>query len=401
LVRLKVTDGTDSTLPRTMKKRTPSCQFIKLEVEDNGIGIPSSLKEKVFERFYQADNNVGKKNGTGIGLALARQLVERHYGNIAVQSEEGKGCTFVVWLPVSALCFSKEEIQAIDLTGTQTVKDKTSTLESEMHATEVQDDKSAEKQLLGNPVVLIVEDSDDVRSYVHLNLQGEYNVHGASNGEIGFEKALELNPDLIISDVIMPVSGGFELCEKIKNNPQTSHIPVILLTARSSESYELEGLRNGADDYITKPFSLPVLKARVKNIIEARQKIKDKFYGDLNFEPKNVASNQLDKGFMNQLITAIEANLSDENFNPDILAEQLHVSRSQLYKKVKGLTGLSVSIFTRNIRLRKAAILLKSNTLTISEVAYQVGFSDPGYFTKCFREMYSKSPSEYLHDQLL
>jgi signal transduction histidine kinase/ligand-binding sensor domain-containing protein/DNA-binding response OmpR family regulator len=401
LVRLNVTDGADTNLPPAMRNRAPSCQFIKLEVEDNGIGIPSSLKEKVFERFYQAENNKGKKNGTGIGLALAKQLVERHYGNITVQSEEGRGCVFTVWLPVSASCFSTDEIQSVNLMNTQTVKEKRSALDSEMDSIEVHDDRFTDKQLLGNPIVLIVEDSNDIRSYVYLNLQGEYNVYEASNGEIGFKKALELNPDLIISDVIMPLSGGFELCEKIKNHPQTSHIPVILLTARSSEGYELEGLRNGADDYIAKPFSLPVLKARIKNIIEARQKIKDKFYGDLNFEPKNVASNQLDKGFMNQLITAIEANISDENFNPDILAEQLHVSRSQLYKKVKGLTGLSVSIFTRNIRLRKAAVLLQSNTLSISEVAYHVGFSDPGYFTKCFREMYSKSPSEYLHDQLL
>jgi signal transduction histidine kinase/ligand-binding sensor domain-containing protein/DNA-binding response OmpR family regulator len=400
LVKITIADGTDSSLPQAMLKRDQSCQFVKLEVEDNGIGIPSSIKQKVFERFYQADN-VGKKNGTGIGLALARQLVERHYGNISVQSEEGHGCIFTVWLPVSMSCFSADEIQSISLIGIQPAKEKISTLDTETQPIEIHDDKSNDKSLLGAPVVLIVDDSEDVRSYIHLNLQGEYNVHEAPNGEIGFEKALELNPDLIISDVIMPVSGGFELCEKVKNHPQTSHIPVILLTARSSESYELEGLKSGADDYITKPFSVPVLKARVKNIIEVRQKIKDKFYGDLNFEPKNVASNQLDKGFMNQLINAIEANLSDENFNPDILAEQLHISRSQLYKKVKGLTGLSVSIFTRNIRLRKAAVLLKSNALTISEVAYQVGFSDPGYFTKCFREMYSKSPSEYLHDQLL
>lgn len=389
-VAIAMTDQHDEDLPTSIVlPNLHDIEFVRITIRDNGIGVPAHLTTKVFERFYQAENNHDKRNGTGIGLALALQLAEKHYGTITLKSDLGTGCCFTVWLPVSRCRFSESEISGTVAPSLRTEMDiaLSYTPQSEMAT---QHDLTSDR-----PSILVVDDSEDIRAYLALNLSDEYLIHQASNGLEAFEKALESNIDLIISDVIMPACSGFELCQKIKNDAKTSHIPVVLLTARTAERYELEGLKTGAEDYITKPFSLPVLKARIKNIIDVRQKIRDRFYSDLNFDPKNIASNSLDKGFVQHLIATIEANLTDENFNPDIFAETMHISRSQLYKKVKGLTGLSVSIFVRNIRLRKAGEMLKDNSLSISEIAYAVGFSDPGYFTKCFREMYARSPKEY------
>jgi signal transduction histidine kinase/ligand-binding sensor domain-containing protein/DNA-binding response OmpR family regulator len=401
-VRLFITTCSDATIPKPLADdlqliNLTNCQLVKFEIEDNGIGIPIDLRERVFERFYQIEGTTAGRNGTGIGLALVKQLVQRHYGSVSLEDKLGKGSKFVVWFPVFADRFAAEEIKEGIVIKRPELTDR---FTHDLQVVKDSQNLTSERELMGLPIVLIVEDNEDVRYYMQLNLQDEYTIHQAKNGQEGFDKAVEINPDLIISDVIMPVLSGFEFCSKIKNDARTSHIPLILLTARSAESYELEGLKSGADDYVTKPFSLPILKAKIRNVIEARQKLKDKFYSDLSFEPKNITTNNLDKGFVGQLIEAIELNLSNEDFNPDTLADQLHVSRSQLYKKVKGISGLSVSIFVRNIRLRKAAALLSSsNATSIAEVAYKVGFSDPGYFTKCFHEMYSKSPSAFLHEQ--
>jgi ligand-binding sensor domain-containing protein/signal transduction histidine kinase/DNA-binding response OmpR family regulator len=401
-VRLYITECGDVKIPTSLAndlklRNINHCKLMKFEIEDNGVGVPSELREKVFERFYQIEGSTVGKNGTGIGLALVKQLVQRHYGSVSLEEKSEQGSKFVVWLPVFAGRFATEEIkEGIAIKKPEINENFIGDLVIVNHLKEI----GTDTQLIDLPVLLIVEDNADVRYYMQLNLQDDYTIHEAKNGQEGFDKAVDVNPDLIISDVIMPVLSGFEFCSKIKNDERTSHIPLILLTARSAENYELEGLRSGADDYVTKPFSLPILRAKIKNIIEAKQKIKDKFYSDLSFEPKNITTNSLDKSFVDQLIAAIEVNLSNEDFNPDTLADQLHVSRSQLYKKVKGLSGLSVSIFVRNIRLRKAAELLSSgNASSIAEVAYQVGFSDPGYFTKCFHEMYSKSPSAFLNEQ--
>jgi signal transduction histidine kinase/ligand-binding sensor domain-containing protein/DNA-binding response OmpR family regulator len=401
-VRLIVTKYGDMAIPKPLVADflgTSTDPFVRFEVEDDGIGVPDNLRTKVFERFYQVEGTA-VKNGTGIGLALVKQLVQRHHGYVLLEDKLTKGSKFVVWLPVFANRFAKDEIkEGIAIKKPiPAINHLTDGNIIALNYTQPAPIDNINKA--GLPVVLVVEDNEDVRHYMQLNLQDEYVIHQAKNGQEGFDKAVDCSPDLIISDVIMPIISGFELCEKIKNDQRTSHIPIVLLTARSAENYELEGLKNGADDYVTKPFSLPILKARIKNMIEVRQKLRDQFRTDPSFELRNITTNNLDKNFVNQLIAAIELNLSNEDFNPDTLADRLNVSRSQLYKKVKGLSGLSVSIFVRNIRLRKAAALLSSpNASSIAEVAYQVGFSDPGYFTKCFHEMYSKSPSAFLHEQ--
>jgi DNA-binding response OmpR family regulator/two-component sensor histidine kinase len=370
------------------QKATPGGEFVHIVVSDSGVGIRDRDREKIFERFYQCTH---EKQGTGIGLALTRQLVDRHQGIITVESEPGKGSIFSVWLPVSENQFAPDQIvqsvspsQSWDRVRLPESADMSSTADRMHH------DKA------DAPVILLVEDNGDVRSFLRVNLSDQYNIHEAAGGNEGLVKALDLNPDLIISDIVMSEGDGYTLCKNIKSDHRTSHIPVLLLTARTSDHFQLEGFQYGAEDYIIKPFNPSILKARIQSLLQARQKLKDKFYADLSFDPVNIAANVLDKSFVSQLLANIESNLKNEDFNPDLLATNLNISRSQLYKKVKGLTGLSVSIFVRNIRLRKAAQLLKANALPVSQAAYEVGFSDPGYFTKCFRELYGKSPSEFI-----
>ena len=394
-VRLSLRNHDHPDIPLALRREaSPGSQFVAVAVADEGPGIPKAQQSRVFERFYRVEKKAGSKSGSGIGLALSKQLAERHYGLIDLVSETG-GSTFTVWLPVHAGRFTAEE------TGTEilNLEDKVSEIRS-LYKNHREADKRDEESLYRLPVILMVEDSDDVRTYIRHHLQPEYRVREAAGGKAGFEQALIYNPDLIISDVMMPGMDGYELCKKLKTDPQTCHIPVVLLTARSSENHQLAGLKAGADDYIGKPFSMAILTLKIKNILASRQKIREKLSTNARVEPQEVATNRLDEQFFHRLLRAIESRMSDETFNPDALAEMMHLSRSQLYKKIKGLTGLSVSILIRNIRLRRGCALLKTQSMTISEVAYQVGFSDPGYFTKCFREMYSQSPSEYMHSQL-
>lgn len=391
-IKLELMNQERLILPRNLT--SPDLPHLRITVKDNGPGIPEAHTEKIFERFYQVENTAARKSGTGIGLALTKQLVEQHKGHISVTSKEGEGSTFCVWLPISDASYTVDEILKVNEEttnrGTEVWKKDNPLWEGNK-----EEEDTRTKDLLGLPVVLIVEDNDDLRKYLYYHLEKEYAVYEASDGMEGLEKAQEISPDLIISDIMMPGINGLELCKHIKSNPNTSHIPVILLTAKSSDSAEMEGLQTGADDYISKPFNMLLLKTRIKNIISMRQKIKEQLSDDPAFNPKDIATNSIDQKFFNDLLKLIEEHIADVNFNPDMLADLMRVSRSQLYKKVKGLTGLSVSILIRNIRLRKACQLLKTHSMAISEVAYEVGFSDPGYFTKCFKEMYSQPPSEY------
>lgn len=394
-IQLLITNHAHPGLPETFKHTALNSQFARLTITDNGSGIPERYLTKIFERFFKVDNPHINEKGSGIGLALTKQLIERHYGTIDVQSKEGEGSEFTLWLPVSKESYAPKEI--VKAQASLEKKSLDVPREEMPWETDKDDVELSTRKLLGLPSILIIEDSNDLRKYISLHLQKEYIIYEADNGEKGFKIALEVNPDLIITDVMMAGINGLDVCRKIKNNTDTSHIPVVLLTARSSDDYELEGLKTGASDYISKPFNMLLLKARVKNIIESRQSIQDKLSHDPDFEPLDIALHSLpDQMFFKELVNVIHENISDESLSPDKLASMMNLSRSQLYRKVKGLTGLSVSILIRNLRLSKACKLLKSQALTISEVAYEVGFSDPGYFTKCFKEMYSHPPSEHL-----
>lgn len=392
-VQLSIVEDRKLLPPRLQLNESLQGVFVKIEVEDSGVGIPPEEKNKIFERFFQVEKKGYRKRGAGIGLTLVKQLVERHYGEVEVASEMGKGSKFTVWLPVFGQRFNADEFEHGEL---NTEKEYGLNLqESVQEVTE--NGKIGEEKAPGEaPLLLLVEDSQDVRRYLRYNFKGEYRIEEARNGAEGFEKAMLKMPDLIISDVMMPEMSGTELCRKLKTSESTCHIPVILLTAQSAEHAQLEGLGTGADDYIAKPFSVPVLKARAKNLIAIRKLLKQRFSEDPGFRPEQVATNSLDEKFMTLIVQVVEKYMADAGFNPDILATELGMSRSQLYRKMKALTGLSVSIFIRNIRLRKATELLQDKGLTVAEVAYSTGFNDPAYFSKCFKEMYAKTPTDFI-----
>ncbi|GAA0890458.1 two-component regulator propeller domain-containing protein [Fulvivirga kasyanovii] len=388
-LQVLLTDQNNPECPDHIKTPSIQCQFIKLTVADNGPGIAKEHQAKIFEKFFKAQNH---RSGSGIGLALTKQLVEHHYGAIEVQSQQGEGSKFTIWIPVSQERFAPGEIvrqQGSDQCTRGIFNEEISWKNGEIAKSE---------PVSGRPTLLLVEDNDDLRKYVKMQLRHEYLVYETDSAENALKLAAELNPDLIIADVMLPCMNGLELCHKIKSNTSTSHLPVILLTSRASSENELEGFQTGASDYISKPFDVLLLKARIKNVLALKQPLKDKLNHDPDFEPLDIVPQSLqDKGFFQELVKTIHEHIADEGFSPEKLADKMNLSRSQLYKKVKGLTGLSVSILIRNIRLKKASKLLKTQDLSISEVAYEVGFSDPGYFTKCFKEMYSCPPSEYLN----
>ncbi|UII33030.1 response regulator [Fulvivirga ulvae] len=389
-LQLFITDQSNPECPDHIKTSSQSCQFIKLTVADNGPGIAEEYQAKIFEKFFKAQNH---RSGSGIGLALTKQLVEHHYGAIEVHSLPGEGCNFTMWIPVSEERYIPGDIvvkQGKDRYPGEILQHD---LPYRSHA-----ETTSMETISGRPTLLLVEDHDDLRKYIKMHLKHEYLVYETDSAENALKLAAELNPDLIIADVMLPYMNGLELCHKIKSNTSTRHLPVILLTSRASSENELEGFQTGASDYISKPFDVLLLKARIKNVLALKQPLKDKLNHDPDFEPLDIVPQSLqDRGFFQELVKTIHEHVADESFSPEKLADKMNLSRSQLYKKVKGLTGLSVSILIRNIRLKKASKLLKTQDLSISEVAYEVGFSDPGYFTKCFKEMYSCPPSEYLN----
>ena len=368
-------------------------EFIMIGVKDNGIGIPAQSKDMIFNVFYQVDNDGNKNQGTGIGLALTKELIKLHKGSITVVSEIGKGSHFRVFLPV---------LPRSEDTGNSTgFGQQKNTLIDDVE--QIAEDMPAQLQIESNepdqsfqPLLLIVDDNIDVRSYLKENLTEYYQIIESSNGLDGLLKAIELVPDLIISDIMMPGMDGIELCRKLKTDEHTSHIPIILLTAHQSDEYKIEGYETGADAYITKPFSSAVLLTRIKNLLESRHRLRQLFNKGTSLELKKIAINVTDEAFMNKALKLIEENMSETNFDTDMLANNLKMSRSQLYRKIKALTDQTVHDFITTFRMNKAAELLLSGELSISEVAYKVGFTLPTNFTRSFVKQFGETPSRYL-----
>jgi len=246
------------------------------------------------------------------------------------------------------------------------------------------------------PILLIVEDNRDVREFVKDNLDDEYYVLKADNGEKGVEIALKHIPDIIVTDIMMPVMDGYELCTRLKQNLKTSHIPIIMLTARASEEHQLEGINTGADSYMPKPFEIKMLKAQIKNLLENRKKIRKKYSNDFILEPSDVDYNSMDEEFLKKTIELIELNISDPDLSIEKLSADLNMSRSQMYRKVKALTDLSPVEFVRTIKIKRAAQLIRKRSHNISEIAYMVGFSDINYFRRCFKQIFGMTPSKYI-----
>jgi CheY-like chemotaxis protein/AraC-like DNA-binding protein/two-component sensor histidine kinase len=367
-------------------------EYINVTVSDSGKGIPVDKLEKVFDRFYQVNDSFEiESEGSGIGLALIKELVELYRGDINVTSIEGEGTTFTLKIPIARGLFREDERKFPSEESLEPVAG-----EPYYHSEiipELPVDKVDEKN---KPVVLIVEDNPDLTLYVSGNLEKQYLIVSAGDGKQGFELAVEHIPDLVISDLMMPEMDGIEMCGLIKEDERTSHIPVIMLTARADRDSKLEGLQTGADDYIIKPFDAKELQVRVKNLIEQRRKLRDKFRRELITEPQRTTVISLEDKLLDKILELCNRHLADSDFNIDRMSDSLNMSRAQLHRKVHAITGHAPMELLQTIRLKKAAFLLDSGERNISQVAYQVGFNNMSYFAKCFRRLYKMNPSAYL-----
>ena len=245
------------------------------------------------------------------------------------------------------------------------------------------------------PIILIVEDDQEIRKYVKNSLESKYRVFSTQNGCEGIKKALQIIPDLIVSDIKMPEKTGIELCNQLKHDEKTSHIPIVLLTSFTEKEYKIEGLEKGADAYISKPFSIDELEAYINNLLDSRKKLKEKYGRQVLLEPTKLEIEDIDEKFLKRIIETIELHIYDSKFNAEVLSKKIGMSRMQLYRKLRGLTGQTVHEFIRSIKLKRAVQLLKEKRMTITQVAYEVGFNDLTYFARCFRKQYNKSPSEF------
>lgn len=375
---------------------------LRLDVRDTGKGISQDEADKIFERFFQAK---GAASGTGIGLALVKSFVELHHGEARVESEPGKGSDFIVVIPREQEGDSQVIHNDVDIVD-NSVNASASTGKNIVDESVLQyiddGDRSRGKvqQLVNEntnrPTVLVIDDNTDIRQYERTLLQDEYVVLEAADGKEGLAVALKEVPDLVICDVMMPVMDGLEFTKQLKTNTATSHIPVIMLTAKNLEEHRAEGYEHGADSYITKPFHSKVLLARIENLLRQRQLLKNLYQGSKEAE-KEISEAHLedrDKQFLKQLQAIIQKNLSDSEFGVENMGQQIGLSRVQLYRKVKAMTGSSVVDLLRKARLAKARRLLETRSMSVSEVAYEVGFSAPSYFTKCFKDEYGMLPGD-------
>lgn len=376
-------------------------QYGKIKIKDNGRGISKDHLDRIFDRFYQADEHGSSTwQGSGIGLSFTKNLVEIHYGDIDVQSEKWNGTAFSVSIPINIETYNKNEIidSLYNAADNFIAPLRTSgELDNSINQEEINNEEFGDK---GKPHVLLIEDNADVRLYIKDEIEGDYNILEAENGLEGLKIAVNHNVDLIVSDIMMPEMDGLELCRRIKTDLNTSHIPVILLTARTSDDYKLKGLEIGADDYVFKPFNATILSARIKNLIENRKMLKQRFSLDLNLNPKDITVTSPDEKFITNALNTVEKYISDSEFNVDKLVAEIGMSRSVFYRKLKNLTGQSANDFIKTIRLKRAAQILKQNKLNISEVSYEVGFNDPQYFSKCFHKQFNKTPSQYISESM-
>ncbi|NCU05113.1 MAG: response regulator, partial [Chitinophagaceae bacterium] len=364
---------------------------IAIHVCDTGIGIPYDKQEVIFERFFQNTTAASILNqGSGIGLSITKEFVRMHGGTIAVKSEPQKGSSFIVEIPYKELA----------IPGTTEQQEHILTVEPVAETPDAEETAVEEKPVLNNSVirsVLLVEDNDDFRFYLKENLRLQYKVIEATNGLEGWQKALAVHPDLIVSDISMPHMDGIELCKKIKADKRTGHIPVILLTALTEEKNQITGLKTGASDYITKPFNFEVLNAKIRNLLVLNDTLRNTYSKRVEVVPKKVEVESSADKLIQKIILYIEDNLTDTQLSVETLSKHVGMSRSTLYSKLLELTGQTPVEFIRSVKLDKAAQLLETSELTIAEIAYTVGFSTPNYFAKSFKAKFNLLPSEYLN----
>jgi signal transduction histidine kinase/DNA-binding response OmpR family regulator len=381
---------------RTEDDENVSGSFVSIEVKDTGTGIIKEDIPYIFDRFYQADDSsVRKYEGTGIGLALTKELIELHGGTISVESEVGIGTTFTIQLPKGTDHLSPDEIVDISETDISSKPKEVSELDIS-RTPEIID----ESERIKGSNILVVEDNFDMRNYIVGHISKDYNIIEASNGKEGLTKVLENIPDLIISDLMMPEMDGVQFLKEIRNNIKTSDIPFILLTARAGEQDRIAGLKAKADDYLTKPFSPEEIKTRIRNILETRQNLQEKFSKKiLSIEFDNPDLVSADKEFLQRMRDTVIENISDSSFSINNLIDKAFLSERQLRRRIKELTGLSPLEFIRQIRLLQAKELLSKQVFnSVAEISVAVGFNNPHYFSRLFKNMFGKSPAEFVHE---
>lgn len=368
-------------------------QQVTISVKDTGAGIAADKIGQVFERFYQTDSNTNRNHeGTGIGLALVKEMVQLLKGEVRVESELGIGSTFYIILPLINNAAADDiaeshtiEKSALDFAG---LPDGLAEEGAGLPVHEKAQETPAD-------ILLIVEDNEDLRAYISSVLEKDYQILEAKNGREGFEKALETIPDIVISDLMMPVMDGFEFCKKLKSAEKTSHIPVVMLTAKGSMESRIEGLELGADDYLTKPFNADEIKARVGNLIKTREKLRQLYSQRIvELKPTEIKVSSMDEAFMEKAKAIVEKHLSESAFDMGRFADEMNMTAVQLRRKLKALTNYTSNEFVRKYRLERAAQLLAQKSATVSEIAFDVGFENLSYFSKMFQEEFGKLPSE-------
>lgn len=376
--------------------------YTTVMVKDSGIGIPDEKVDKIFDRFFQVDDSSKRAySGSGIGLSLVKELVDLHKWKIFVHSKEGTGTEFILQIPLNENYLSESQKIIDSDNSLKKINDEMNSLPTIDESDDINSEQESKTNKFNSErkisTILIVEDSEDVRIYLQDILKQDYKLLIAENGEKGLVEALDKLPDLIISDVMMPIMDGIEFCRKIKSDWKTSHIPVILLTAKASTESKIEGLETGADDYVTKPFSFRELSIRIKNLLDQRKSLKEKFGKSFNVPVDDNTLSLADKEFLDNAFKIVEKNISNTDFDSDQFAKEIFLSRSQLHRKISGITRQSTGEYIRTIRLKKAAQHLLDQKLSVTQIAFEVGFNSPSHFSKAFKQMFDCLPSEFIN----
>jgi len=366
-------------------------EFCIISIKDTGIGMKESDLDKIFDRFFQIKSaNTAKMIGSGIGLSFSKKIVELHHGSIAVKSKLNEGTEFIIKLAMNPKLYegfiNQNFLPSDNISG---YTKNTISEDLDINTLKIEEKKNT---------VLVIDDNPEILSYLKDIFSDQYHVIDAEDGKEGFKKASSEIPDLIISDVMMPVKDGITLCKELKSQITTSHIPIILLTARTSTVFEIEGLKTGANDYVTKPFDAKVIKARVESLLENRDKLRAHLLNKVRFEPtaaEVVSDADTENSFITKAILLVEQNLENQDFGIDNMVDDLNMSRSSLFRKIKSLTGLSISAFIRSVRLKRAAHLILTSDFNLSQISYEVGFNDYKYFKTSFKKQFKCLPSKY------
>ncbi len=371
--------------------------YAEVEIKNSGVGIPEGHLSHVFDRFYQVDTSSTRiYEGTGIGLALVKEFMELHHGEVNAESH-GSETAFKIKIPLGSDHFTQDQI--IEFPGTSF--DETDENKKFIGADypEMKEDTTRKISSAESSIILVVEDNFDLRNFICEQLEDDYSVIEAVDGEKGLKLAEDIIPDLVISDIMMPNKDGYQLCKELKSNIKTNHIPVVLLTAKASVENKIEGLDMGADDYLIKPFNTDELRTRVRNLIRIRKQMREKFQSEMILKPMEIIIPSTQKVFIEKLTEIIESNIEEEDFSVENLCREIGMSRTQVHRKIKAITNKSTSEFIRTYRLQRATDLIKQDAGNIAEIAYKVGFNSQSYFTKSFIEFYGCTPLDYKKQQ--